>query len=109
MSARDQQFLGREARDDFVAGLGDDDFFLDTRGAPAISRGPESFQRKHHSWLDFAGVIERHETADYRLLPDGEADAVTVLQREAGFLVRETEFLRLRPHGGNLSRGAPRA
>src|SRR5208337_309430 len=88
-----QEFFGREARDDFVASFGDNDFLLDARGTPAIRRGPEGFQSEHHARLDFAGVIERDEAADHWLLPDGEANAVTVLQCEAGLLVRETEFL----------------
>jgi hypothetical protein len=47
-------------------------------------------------------MLERNQAADDRLLPDGQADAVTVLQRESGFFIGETELLRLRPHGGDL-------
>src|ERR1700758_3992488 len=77
----------------------DYDFFFDASGAPAVSRRPESLEGEHHARLDFDGVLERDETADYRLLPDGEADAVSVLQGEGGFFVGETEILRLGPHG----------
>ena len=40
VSPRNQKLLGREARDDLVASFGDDDFFLNARGTPAIRRGP---------------------------------------------------------------------
>src|SRR5580693_4276210 len=109
MSAGNQELFGREARNDFVAGFGDHDFFFDASGTPAIGRWPESFQREHHPRLDFAGMLQRYQTADYRLLPDGETNAVTILQREGGFLVREAELLRLRPHGRDLGGRAPRA
>src|ERR1019366_1157428 len=84
-------------------------FFLDASRTPAIRRGPESFQGKHHAGLNFAGMFQRYETADYWFLPNSEANAVTILQRECGFFVRETELLRLRPHRGNLRRSASRA
>src|SRR5271165_6459048 len=58
VSAGHQQFFGREARDDFVAGFGDHDFFFDAGRAPSIGRGPESFEREHHARLDFAGMFQ---------------------------------------------------
>ena len=68
--ARDEQLFRREARDDFVAGFGHDDFFLDARRAPAVLRGPERLERKDHSGLDLAWMLFRYQFADYRFLPD---------------------------------------
>ena len=95
VSPGNQKLLSRETRYDLMAGFGDDDFFLDTGGAPAIGRWPESFQREDHARLDFARMLKRYETADYRLFPDGETDAVTILESEGSFLVGEAK---LRPH-----------
>src|SRR6202035_5218031 len=67
----------------------------------------ESFESKHHPRLDSHGLLERNQAADHRLLPDGEADTVAVLQSETGFFVRETELLRLRPDSGDFCCGAP--
>ena len=47
-------------------------------------------------------MLERHEPADDRLLPDRQADAVAELQRERRFLVREAEVLRPGPHRRDL-------
>ena len=47
--------------------------------------------------------------AEDRLLPDREPDAMAVLQREGGFLVREAELLRRRPHLDDLGGGRARA
>src|ERR1700687_1948553 len=52
-------------------------------------------------------MFERHEAADHRLLPDGEANSVAILQRESRFFVGEPELLRLWPYRRNLSRGPP--
>ena len=106
--ARHQQLLGREARDHFVAGFGDHDFFLDARRAPAVLRGPESFEREHHAGLDLVGMFQRNQPADHRLLPDRQADAVAELQREGRFFIGEAELLRLGPHRGDFAGGAAR-
>src|SRR3954466_12805623 len=42
------------------------------------------------------GIVERDEPREDRLLPDREPDAVPVLEREGGLLVREAELLGLR-------------
>ena len=38
-----------------MPGLGDDDFFFDSRGALAVVRWPEGFEREYHAGLDFDG------------------------------------------------------
>src|SRR6202522_2363489 len=109
MPAGYQKFFRGEACDHFMASFSDDDFFLDPSGTPAIRRGPKSLQRKHHARLDLARMLQRHQAADYRLLPDGEANAVAVLQRESRLLIGKTELLRFRPHSGDLGGSAARA
>lgn len=42
-------------------------------------------------------MVERDEAAEDRLLPDGQADPVPVLEGEGGRLVREAELLGSRP------------
>ena len=106
--ARDQQLLGREARDHFVARFRDDDLFLDARRAPAVGGRPECFQREHHARLEFVRVIQRDQPADHRLFPDRQPDPVAELQRERRLFVREAELLRLRPHRGHLRGSAAR-
>ena len=54
-------------------------------------------------------MFQRHEVADHGLLPNRQADSVTVLQGKGGFLVGETELLCLWPHGSNLGCCASRA
>src|SRR6266478_5277643 len=101
------KFFGREARDDFVACFGDHNFLLDARGAPAVARRPECFEREHHARLDLVRMLERHEPTDYRLLPDRQTDSVTILQRERRLFIREAELLRFWPHRSDFSRRAP--
>src|SRR3972149_5773643 len=103
---RHHQVVRREFRDDLVPLFGHDDFFFDARGAPAIRRGPECFKRKDHPRLDFNGMIERNESADHWLFPDGETDAVAVLKREAGFFIWKSKLLCLWPYGCNFSGGS---
>ena len=91
--AGDEKFFRREPRDHFVPRRGDYDFFFDARRAPAVRRRPEGFQREHHARLDLHRMLERNQAADHRLLPDGEPDAVAVLQRERGFFVGEAEVV----------------
>ncbi len=106
MRARDHQFFGGETRDDFVAGFGDHDLFLDARGAPAVFRRPEGFEREHHSGFDFVRMFERNQAADHGLFPNGQPDAVAELQSERGLFVGESELLRLGPDGGDFRGGA---
>ena len=89
--------------------FGDYYFFFDASGAPAVGRRPEGFEREYHARFDFAGMFKGYQAADDGLLPDGQADAMTILQRESGFFVGETELLRLRPYSRNLGCGAARA
>ena len=51
-------------------------------------------------------MLKGNQAADDRLLPDRKADAVAILQREAGFFVGEPELFGFRPDCGNLGRGA---
>src|SRR5579871_866807 len=106
MSAGDHQLFGRELGDDFVAGWRHDDFFFDARGAPAVLRRPERFEREDHARLKRVRMIQRNQAADHWLFPDRQADAVAVLQSEGGLFVREAELLRLRPNRGNFGGGA---
>src|ERR1700722_7575648 len=101
-----QQLFGGEARDNFVSGGRDYDLLFDARGAPAIGGGPERFEREYHARFDGDRMLEGNQAADDGLLPDGEADAVAVLQGEGVFFILETEILRLRPDCGNLGGGA---
>src|ERR1700722_325066 len=97
MGPGDEQFLGGEAGDYFLPSLGDDDFFFNASSSPTVGRGPESFERKNHARFDLVGMVQRNHSADDWLFPNGQADAVTVLQRERGLFIRKSEFLRLRP------------
>src|ERR1700719_2193888 len=81
--ARHQKLLCGKARNDFVPRRSDHDFFFNARRAPAIGRRPECFKRENHARLDFHRMLERNETADDRLLPDRQPDAVSVLQSES--------------------------
>src|SRR5437879_3535361 len=101
-----QQFFGREARDHFVAGRRDHDFFLDARRAPAVGGGPEGLQRKHHARLQFVRVLQRDQAADHRLLPNRQAHSVPKLQCECPLLTRDSKLLSCRPYRGHL-RGGP--
>src|ERR1019366_9915124 len=103
VAACNQQLFGWEACDHLVTRFGDNDFFFDAGCAPAIGRGPEGLESEHHAGLDYGWMFERNQAADHRLLPDGKADSVAVLQSETCFLVGEAEFLRLGPHGGDFS------
>src|ERR1019366_348930 len=102
MGARDEEFFGRESGDDFVTFLRYDDLFLNAGRAPAVGGGPEGLQCKHHSGFDFLWMLERDKPADDGLLPDGEADAMAILQSESRFFVGESEVLRAGPDRGNL-------
>ena len=95
MRAGDQQFFRREARDDFAAIFGDDDFFFETRGGPAVGCGPVGFQREDHAFFDHFGMIEGNQAAEDRFLPDRQADAVAILQCKGGFFVGEAELFAL--------------
>ena len=106
MPACDQQLFRRETRDDFVSGFGDDNFFFDARRAPAVGGGPEGFQRKHHSGLDLARMIEGDQAADDGFFPDRQTNAVAVLQSEGGFFIGEAKVGGLGPDRGNLGGGA---
>src|SRR3990172_11265950 len=96
-----QQLFGRESRDDFMTGLGDDNFLLDPSGAPSIARGPERFECENHARFDLVRMLQRYQTADHRFFPNGQANAIAVLQREARLFVRETELLGSGPDGGD--------
>src|SRR5271163_186122 len=91
-----------------MAGFGNDDFFFNPSGAPAVGRRPESFESKHHAGFDFARMLQRNQAADHRLLPNGEADSVTILQCESRFFVGEPEFLRFGPDRSYFGCGSPR-
>src|SRR5580700_1072119 len=104
--AGNQKFLRRKPRDHFVPCRRHHDLFFDARRAPAIGGRPESFQSKHHAGFYLDRMLERYQAADHRLLPNGESDAVAILQRETGFFIGEAEFFSLRPDRGDLRRGA---
>src|SRR5437868_4402081 len=104
-AGRDEQLLRRETRDHLAAVFRDYELLLDPRRRPAVRRRPEGLEREHHPLLDLGRIVERHETAEDRLLPDREPDPVSVLQRERRLLVRETELVRLRPHGNDVCSG----
>src|SRR3984957_437361 len=87
-----QQLFGGEARDNFVSGGRDYDLLFDARGAPAIGGGPERFEREYHARFDGDRMLEGNQAADDGLLPDGEADAVAVLQGEGVFFILENEI-----------------
>src|ERR1700747_796160 len=53
-------------------------------------------------------MLKGNEAADHRLLPDGESDAMAILQGETRFLVGETELLGFGPYGGDFGGGATR-
>src|ERR1700678_2043868 len=91
-----------------MAGFGDDNFFFNPRGAPPIGRWPESFECKHHARFDLARVLQRNQAADHRLLPDGKANSVTILQRKCRFFVGKPELLRLGPDRSYFGCGSPR-
>ena len=80
---RDHQVLGREARNDLAAVLGDHELLLDPRRRPAVARRPERLEREHHPLADLLRVVERDEPAEDRFLPDREPDAVAELERKA--------------------------
>src|SRR5579862_5455662 len=107
MGARNQQLFGRETRDHFVPGWRDYNLFLDARGTPSVRRWSERLQREHHSGLDLTGMVERHEAADDRLLPDRQADSVPILQSEGRLFIRESEVGCLRPHRRDFRRRPP--
>src|SRR5919204_222616 len=76
----------REAGDHLAAVGRHHELLLDPRRRPAVGGRPEGLEREHHPLLDRLGMVERHEPADDRLLPDREADAVAELQRERRLL-----------------------
>src|SRR5216683_1801840 len=79
--AGNEKFFRWKTRDHFVAGLSDDNFFLDARRTPAVLGRPERLEREHHPRLDFMRMLERHQPADHRLFPDRQANPVAKLQR----------------------------
>src|SRR3984893_7455942 len=58
VGAGDHKIFSRETCDDFVTSFGNDNFFLDARGTPAVGGGPERLESKHHSWFDFVRMLE---------------------------------------------------
>src|SRR6266536_3021129 len=104
----DQHVLGREPGDDLAAVVGYAALLLDPRGRRAVRRRPVGLQRENHAWLDALGVLERHQPAEDRLLPDGQADAVAVLQGEGGLLAREAELGGPWPDRHDVGGGAAR-
>src|SRR5215469_18715684 len=108
LAARHQQFLRGKLCDHLTAVRGDDEFLLDPRGRPAIAGGPVGLQGENHALLQRLGMIQRHQPAEDRLLPDGQADPVAVLQAEGGGLVGETELVRPGPERDDVRRGRSR-
>src|SRR5260370_6799065 len=53
-------------------------------------------------------MLEGNQSADYRLFPDGQADAVSVLQRERCFFIGKAKLLGFGPHGSDLRGGSSR-
>ncbi len=104
---RDQQLVGREARDHLAAGRGDDDLLLDPRRRAAVGRCAVGLQREDHPLLERDGVVERVHPRDHRRLVQADADAVPELESEAGLLVREAELLGGRPDRGDPVRRHP--
>ena len=107
--AGDQEVLGGELGDHLAPVGGDDDLLLDPGRRPAVAGGPVGLEREDHALLEHLRVVERDQPAEDRLLPDGQADAVAVLQRERRLLVREPELLRGRPQLDHVGGGGARA
>src|SRR6266545_5509118 len=108
MMTCDHKLICREACDDLMSSLSNHDFLFDTCCAPAICRWPVGFKRKHHTGIDFKWMIERNESADYRLLPNGQSDTMTILQSETRLFICKTKFFSFWPDGGDLTCCAPR-
>ena len=103
-----QQLICRKFRDDFMPGLRNHDLLFNPRGAPAILRGPERLQRKHHPRLDLMRMLQRNQAADHRFLPDRQPDSMPILQPECRLFIRKSKLLRFRPHRRDLARLPPR-
>src|SRR5438132_13183307 len=101
----DEKLLRRKTCDYLTAIFSHHDFFLETRRRPAIGCRPVSFQSEHHAFLDYLGVVERNQTAEYRLFPDRQTHAMTILQRERRLFVGKTELLGLWPEFDDVGRG----
>ena len=108
LAAGHEQFLGREPGEQLAAIGGDHDLLLDPGCGPAVGRGPVGLQREHHALFEHLGMIQRHQAAEDRLLPDRQPDAVAVLEGEGGHLVGKAELLRPRPQRDDVGGGGTR-
>ena len=88
-----QQLLGRKPGDDLAAVAGDDQLLFDACCRPAVGGGPEGLQCEGHALFDHFGAVQRGVAAEDGLLPDGESDAVAVLEGECSLLTGESELL----------------
>src|SRR6266566_7284609 len=100
---RDHQLLGGKACDDLTAIFCYHELLLDARRRPPVGCRPECLESKDHTFFDYFCMIKRNQPAEDRLLPDSQAHAMTVLECEGSFFVRETKFLCLRPQFHNFS------
>ena len=96
-AAGHEQLIGREAGDHIAPGRGHDHLFLDPRRRAPVRRGAVGLEGEDHPFLELDGVLERMDARDHRGLVEPDADAVSELKTEAGFLVRETQLLGGRP------------
>src|SRR5579883_467230 len=95
--ACDEQLLSREARNHLTAIFGENQLFFDARCCPAVAGGPEGYKREDHPLFDHFRMIQRDEAAEDRFLPDREAHAMPILQREGGLFICEAKRFCLWP------------
>src|SRR6266849_5538913 len=75
-----------------MAGMGNDDFLLDARGAPTIAGWPESLKREDHAGLDLAGVIKGDQAADHGFFPNCQPHPVAILQRKTSLFIGKAKL-----------------
>ena len=81
--AGDEQLLGREAREDSVAGRRDDHFLLDPGRRAAVGRSAVGLECEDHALLELLRELEGVNARDHRRLVEPDADAVAELEAEA--------------------------
>src|SRR5215472_10271691 len=101
--ASHQQIFSWEARDDLAAVFSDNKLLLDASRRPTITGRPEGLKGEDHALLNHFWMVERDKAAEDRFLPDGESDAMTVLEREGRFFIREAKLFCLGPELDNVS------
>ena len=102
--ARHEQLFGGELGDHLAAIGGHHYLFFDPGRRPPVRSRPVGLQGKHHALLQHLRVVQRHQSAENGLFPDGQPDPVPVLQSEGGQFVRETKLRSFGPHLDDVSR-----